>query len=244
MTISSSRPYKPDTDRTDTDATGLLLDIAAICRTMPAGEETWRQVLALLRRAVPFDASTLYLYDNEEELKIAASLDGRVRADGEQTEDYASDLSVPLLAADRVIGILSLGRRENDPFGDKDRVLVSITADLLAMTIQARRDRDRINALDRQIVEAGVKTKDTRRYVVVAERLSAASELATSINHQINNPLAVIVGNVQCLLLSKQITDEKTIARLKVIEKAALTVSEINRKLTNISRLAREEEKV
>ena len=244
MTISSSRPYKPDTDRTDTDATGLLLDIAAICRTMPAGEETWRQVLALLRRAVPFDASTLYLYDNEEELKIAASLDGRVRADGEQTEDYASDLSVPLLAADRVIGILSLGRRENDPVGDKDRVLVSITADLLAMTIQARRDRDRINALDRQIVEAGVKTKDTRRYVVVAERLSAASELATSINHQINNPLAVIVGNVQCLLLSKQITDEKTIARLKVIEKAALTVSEINRKLTNISRLAREEEKV
>jgi signal transduction histidine kinase len=244
VTISSSRPYKPDTDRTDTDATGLLLDIAAICRTMPAGEETWRQVLALLRRAVPFDASTLYLYDNEEDLKIAASLDGRVRADGEQTEDYASDLSVPLLAADKVIGILSLGRRENDPVGDKDRVLVSITADLLAMTIQARRDRDRINALDRQIVEAGVKTKDTRRYVVVAERLSAASELATSINHQINNPLAVIVGNVQCLLLSKQITDEKTIARLKVIEKAALTVSEINRKLTNISRLAREEEKV
>lgn len=57
------------------------------------------------------------------------------------------------------------------------------------------------------------------------------------IQHQINNPLAVVLGNVQFLLLKRDQLDDKLVKRLRVIEKAALKISEINQQLTGLARL-------
>lgn len=56
------------------------------------------------------------------------------------------------------------------------------------------------------------------------------------IQHQINNPLAVVLGNVQFLLLKRDQLDDKLVKRLRVIEKAALKISEMNQQLTGLTK--------
>ncbi|MFH1374792.1 MAG: hypothetical protein ABII79_13470 [bacterium] len=63
---------------------------------------------------------------------------------------------------------------------------------------------------------------------------SVASQ-TTAINHRINNALAVIIGNLQCLRWEKGVTDRKALSRLRRIEAAALMITTANEKLQNLT---------
>lgn len=65
--------------------------------------------------------------------------------------------------------------------------------------------------------------------------LEEVREQMAVIQHQINNRLAVILGNVQFLLLKSDQLDDKLIKRFKVVEKAALKISEVNQQLTGLT---------
>lgn len=69
-----------------------------------------------------------------------------------------------------------------------------------------------------------------------ADKLRIAAELASLVQHQINNPLAVVLGNIQFLLLKPDKLDPALAERLKVVEKAALRIAEVNSKLSDIPR--------
>lgn len=73
-----------------------------------------------------------------------------------------------------------------------------------------------------------------------AMEFKSMREQLAEVQHRINNPLAVVLGNVQFLLLKSDNLDEKLVKRLKVVEKAALKISEVNQQL---SRLAKPESK-
>jgi transcriptional regulator with GAF, ATPase, and Fis domain len=158
----------------------------------------------------------------------------------DQQDEFLATVSVPLLMGDRVVGVLSLGRLRAEVFDELDRGLLSLVADLLAGSMQTKAAVAEIQERERRLAQMQVAQREPRDTSAASERLYAAADLATSINHQINNPLAVIIGNIQCLLLANQIEDEKTLSRFKVIEKAALKIADVNKKLVNINRLARE----
>lgn len=67
------------------------------------------------------------------------------------------------------------------------------------------------------------------------ERLNAIIETAATVNHEINNPLTAVLGNVQLLLMRGSDLDEETIRKLKVVEESALRIKDITQKLMNIS---------
>lgn len=170
----------------------------------------------------------------------------------DQQDEFLATISVPLLVPDNVVGVLSLGRLRANAFDELDKGLLSLVADLLAAKMQARTVAADIQERERRLAEAQVvqreaqesresrEPRESRESSAASERLFAAADLATSINHQINNPLAVIIGNIQCMLLGNQFDDEKTLSRFKVIEKAALKIADVNKKLININRLARD----
>ncbi len=68
-------------------------------------------------------------------------------------------------------------------------------------------------------------------------RLHEAAQMAASVNHEINNPLSVIVGNVQCLVMEKAATNQKALSRMRRIEAAALRIAKANRRLGQIKSL-------
>lgn len=67
------------------------------------------------------------------------------------------------------------------------------------------------------------------------ERLSAIVETAVAVNHEVNNPLTAILGNVQLLLLKENDLDEDLRAKLKTIEASALKIRDVTQRLMRIN---------
>lgn len=67
------------------------------------------------------------------------------------------------------------------------------------------------------------------------ERLDAITEIATTIAHEINNPLTAVLGNVQLLLMKRNDLDEELKKKLKVIEESALRIKDVTQKLISIT---------
>ncbi|MCH8124670.1 response regulator [candidate division KSB1 bacterium] len=75
--------------------------------------------------------------------------------------------------------------------------------------------------------------KRLERELVEKEKLAIFSETAIAINHEINNPLAPIIGNVQ-LLLEDKMLEGSAQKKLKVIFRNAVRIKEITQKLRDI----------
>jgi signal transduction histidine kinase len=67
-------------------------------------------------------------------------------------------------------------------------------------------------------------------------KLASLGELAAGIAHEINNPLAVIIGNI-ALLNKSNINSDKLTDKLAVIEKSATRISKIVRGLSKFARM-------
>ncbi len=153
---------------------------------------------------------------------------------------YESLLALPLVSGGDLIGALNIGCRRPGAFDDNDIRLMTVVTDLFAAATERQVCKEREALLNQALAQACRDNSGIELHNIASDRLNVAAELVASVHHQINNPLAVIVGNVQCLLIEKQTLDEKTLGRLKLIEKAALKVSKVNRNLLTVSSLARD----
>ncbi|HUV31507.1 MAG TPA: histidine kinase dimerization/phospho-acceptor domain-containing protein [Acidobacteriota bacterium] len=91
-------------------------------------------------------------------------------------------------------------------------------------------------AIALNVAARGVE-KDTAvgRDVLDKERLGAIIETAVTVNHEINNPLTAILGNVQLLLLKRQDLDQELAAKLKTIEISALKIRDVTQRLLRLT---------
>lgn len=67
------------------------------------------------------------------------------------------------------------------------------------------------------------------------ERLSAIVETAVTVNHEVNNPLTAILGNVQLLLLKDENLSDELKAKLKTIEESAMKIKDVTQRLMRIT---------
>ena len=70
--------------------------------------------------------------------------------------------------------------------------------------------------------------------LIKSERLKAIIETAVTINHEVNNPLAAVLGYVQLILSRPENLDQDTIDKLKKIETGALRIKEVTNRLLKI----------
>jgi len=84
--------------------------------------------------------------------------------------------------------------------------------------------------MERELEEA--RTKE-----IELERLKAVREIVVSLSHEINNPLCVVLGIAQLMLLRARQFDRKTVDQLKSIEQQAQRIQELTHKLNQIDRL-------
>jgi len=100
---------------------------------------------------------------------------------------------VPVRARGRVLGTLTVGRRSARIFTDEETALLSCAADQIGVALDHAQQhveaRHQIEGLER-----------AQSAVVKAERLTAVGELTRGVVHEINNPLTIILGQVEMLL--------------------------------------------
>jgi K+-sensing histidine kinase KdpD len=70
--------------------------------------------------------------------------------------------------------------------------------------------------------------------MIKSERLKAIVETAVTINHEVNNPLAAVLGYVQLLLHKPEELNPDAIEKLKKIETGALRIKEVTNRLLKI----------
>jgi len=67
-----------------------------------------------------------------------------------------------------------------------------------------------------------------------AEKLETITATASTLNHEINNPLMSILGNVELLLADPKLADTPYLEKFKMIEQSALRIREITLQITNL----------
>ncbi len=70
--------------------------------------------------------------------------------------------------------------------------------------------------------------------LIKSERLKAIIQTAVTINHEVNNPLAAVLGYVQLILSRPEELSQDTIDKLKKIETGALRIKEVTNRLLKI----------
>jgi K+-sensing histidine kinase KdpD len=91
-------------------------------------------------------------------------------------------------------------------------------------------------ALSLNMIAGGLSGDDkTGRDRIESERMGASVETAVTVNHEINNPLTAILGNVQLLLLREENLDPRVAEKLRIVEMSAMKIRDVTQKLLRIT---------
>ncbi|MBI1846738.1 MAG: GAF domain-containing protein, partial [Candidatus Rokubacteria bacterium] len=139
-------------------------------------------------------------------------------------------LGVPLVAGDRVLGVLAVSSRHR-PFSATDERLLTNIGGLVALALRsARLFEERTRALD--------ELAAAQDQLVRTEKLRALGEMASGVAHDFNNLLSAILGRAQ-LLLGR--VEEPSLRRwLQVIERSAQDGAQTVRRLQEFTRIRRD----
>ena len=220
----------------------ILSALATAAARDDALENTGRKALEQTARLVGLSATALYLWDDQNQpllhLTYAASendalrlselerdLFNGLRRDRKLISAYMSfggqpplhSFTLPLRHGTNIFGaVIGLQEGERTVLAEDD-FLDALTATLALQAV------------------AGGATPTAPKELIEKERLAAINETAVTVNHEINNPLTAILGNVQLLLMHRKDLDDELRNKLNVIEASASKIRDVTQKLLRLT---------
>jgi GAF domain-containing protein len=160
-------------------------------RYMEDGE--WREM-----RARPFsNGMTEYLLRHGTPLMVNRDVAARAEALGIDPvgRPCLAWLGAPMIADGTTVGVIAIQDFEReDAYDEHDLELLTIIAGQAAAAVKTARSLAIERRAYRDLAEAQSR-------LLESERLRGITETVGALNHEVNNPLAAIVGNAQLLLL-------------------------------------------
>lgn len=126
---------------------------------------------------------------------------------------YKSAMAIPIIFRGQVLGVLNLYRTAKNGFGDEDIFLFQAFTYPIGIALN--------NAF-------------LCKSLLQTEKLASVGQMASGVAHELNTPLAVILGITQMLIMDTK--DEAVKSELQKVEKSALNSLEIINKLLTFSR--------
>jgi signal transduction histidine kinase len=93
-------------------------------------------------------------------------------------------------------------------------------------------------ALEQEFIEvmaAALRNSLGQAGQIRTARLEALKETTATINHEINNPLTVVLGNCQLLLMKSEGLPDDVVKRLKLIEQSSLRIRDVVSQLMQLN---------
>ncbi len=138
-----------------------------------------------------------------------------------------ANLIVPLFLEEKLLGFLMLGEKHSGAlYTTEDLNIFSVLAGQSALAIENALLYENI---EEKVKERGKELMEVQKQLIQAEKLATMGTLAGGVAHEINNPLAAILTNVQMLLADKPDADTKE--SLELIEEATKRCKTIVQKL-------------
>ncbi len=155
-------------------------------------------------------------------------------------EHHDSVFIMPLMVRNELVGVLCFSHHDPDGFDENRRKVLEIAADQVAVSIECIIYQKELESRNRSLMEAQQKLKEAQDKLIAQEKLKAVIELAASVNHEVNNPLSVIIGNAQMIELETSDMPPEVVNRISAIVDGARRISLITHKLLKIDRLVSE----
>jgi transcriptional regulator with GAF, ATPase, and Fis domain len=151
--------------------------------------------------------------------------------------DFGTFLSMPIPVTDTPIGALTIGFQEADALPESSADSLQQIGDLLAFLIERFNYHAQLEHARAAIREVQQKVAVVPNSTALPEQIRAIVELALGLHHEINDQLAVIVGNLQCLLVDDSIRNQKLLYRLRRMQEASLRIRESGARLRDFENL-------
>ena len=132
---------------------------------------------------------------------------------------------------------MNLGNSEPDAFTEDNLQFLEIIAEQLALLIERTHFEKELIKKNEALLNARNEIKKQQEHIVEMEKTHVIAQMATSVNHEINNPLTTIIGNLELILMSNKDLDPAISRKLNVILQEARRIGKITQKLRNIKRV-------
>lgn len=221
--------------------------LALIAQAGITGEDLSGAIKTALEMAsgyVSLEASALYMWDDKNEITLAVSfssddkfnailtdleqnLFSQLRSERQLMSAYLSfggdipthSFTMPLNFKGNIFGaVIGLQAGERSIIAE-EKFLESFSA-MLTLTLIAHN----------QIGASGADEK-----TIEQEKLKSILDTAVTVNHEVNNPLTAILGNVQLLLMNKEGMEPDLEKKLKTIEESALKIRDVTQRLMKLT---------
>ena len=240
----------------------ILSEISILVQGSPADKNSFEEILKHLGKIIDFRSASLYTFSKEKgKLEEICTIGRRVdlidfvkfemgsgisawvakhgRAiilnnlrkskGGTHTKSF---LSVPMVFAKEIIGVVNLAHDETDSFSKRDAEIVSIAASIMALLVERIAREEALAGRARQIAALEQELESVKRQK--AENCQLAGDSRNSFYQQISNPLAIISGNAQFLVMTLKNANPSIIKRLRAIDREAGIVAAISQGLMDI----------
>jgi signal transduction histidine kinase len=176
-------------------------------------------------------------FENYSELLVYEGIKQRLESDpGEilenikrEMEKLSAEVIVPSFLEESLLSLLVLGKKATSAiYTYEDIAAFSILSNQIAIAI----DNAKLYENMEELVDKRTRELvDTQKQLIQAEKLATVGTLAGGVAHEINNPLAAILANVQILLAESNGYDEDSKESLELIEEATKRCRNIVQKL-------------
>ena len=187
------------------------------------------QVL-ITKRSRPFRNSvTEYMVGHRQPMLLNGDVGAQLAALGMDPigRPCLSFAGVPILSGGEAVGVIALQDHETEGrFGPHELELLNIVGTQASSAIRnarlfetTRRAYDELSAAQTQLLES--------------ERLKGVTETVGALNHEVNNPLATIVGTAQLLLRADKL-DLGTRAKVERMLEAAKRIQDVTGRMSSL----------
>ncbi len=143
---------------------------------------------------------------------------------GNHTKSF---LSVPIVFNNEITGVINIAHDEPGSFTAKDTNILGIISTLFALLFERISQKEFEKETRMEIESLNEQLQSTRNEMTKIESVNSTGHVPESLNNKIGNPLAIIAGNAQFLLMTMKNSNSSTIRRLKAIDKEAANIMAI-----------------
>ncbi|MFB3882771.1 MAG: sensor histidine kinase [Armatimonadota bacterium] len=156
-------------------------------------------------------------------------------------DEISSAISVPLRIEDRIVGTLNVSETARKaPFREDDMRALTLFADQAALALEkAQLYRDSQRQLEKLLAVLDELGR-TQAQLIHSEKLASLGVLAGGVAHEINNPLMVILGRTELMLMDDHLTEDDR-KNLETICNETERIARIVQNLLTFSRKSRQE---